>query len=236
MTALLVFLLGIAALFPYLEAYAAPRLQSSSPSMQKVLRFLPAFLLLGVSALAGFYIFSTTLLQTALAFLIAAVFIAWRKADSRDRGTIERWGTMILALSLTNFFTAPSPSVVAFPVTVLGVTALLSTPANHAVRATLNLARDPSGSKQKTIDHDSQPSLQGGRWIGPLERILLLLLAVSSAHAAVAALVAAKGVIRFPEISKDDSGEKAEEFLIGSLTSWTLAVLGALLITSVQPF
>jgi len=48
--------------------------------------------------------------------------------------------------------------------------------------------------------------------------------------AAIAAIVAAKGVIRFPEISQDKAGQKAEEFLIGSFASWILAVLGALVI------
>ncbi|VEI14743.1 Uncharacterised protein [Actinomyces viscosus] len=69
--------------------------------------------------------------------------------------------------------------------------------------------------------------MRGGRWIGPLERILILLLASVEAPAAVAAIVAAKGVIRFPEISKDEGGQKAEEFLIGSFASWILAILGA---------
>ena len=75
--------------------------------------------------------------------------------------------------------------------------------------------------------------MRGGHWIGPLERILILLLASVEAPAAVAAIVAAKGVIRFPEVSKDDTGEKAEEFLIGSLVSWGLAAAAAVFITSI---
>ena len=73
-------------------------------------------------------------------------------------------------------------------------------------------------------------SMRGGRWIGPLERILILLLASVEAPAAIAAIVSAKGVIRFPEISEDKAGQKAEEFLIGSFASWILAVLGAVVI------
>lgn len=80
------------------------------------------------------------------------------------------------------------------------------------------------------------PLLRGGRLIGPLERLLVVVLALSGGFAAMAALVAAKGIVRFPEISNDrGSGAKAEEFLIGSLTSWAsagavaivLVVLGA---------
>ena len=72
--------------------------------------------------------------------------------------------------------------------------------------------------------------LSGGRWIGPLERLLIVLMAASGPQAAIAAIIAAKGVIRFPEISKDEAGQKAEEFLVGSFASWILAVLGVVVI------
>ena len=73
-------------------------------------------------------------------------------------------------------------------------------------------------------------ALRGGRWIGPLERLLIIVLAGAGAEVAIAAVVAAKGVIRFPEISQDSTGEKAEEFLIGSVSSWILAALVSMLI------
>jgi hypothetical protein len=67
-------------------------------------------------------------------------------------------------------------------------------------------------------------TLRGGRLIGPLERLLIVLLALGGAQAIIAAVLAAKGIVRFPEISEDRrSGSKAEEFLIGSLASWALA-------------
>lgn len=70
--------------------------------------------------------------------------------------------------------------------------------------------------------------LKGGRVIGPLERIFITVLIVFNAYHIVAALMAAKGIVRFPEISaeakRDDAtGTKAEEFLVGSLASWGLA-------------
>lgn len=73
--------------------------------------------------------------------------------------------------------------------------------------------------------------LRGGRLIGPLERWLIVALALVGAQGIVAALMAAKGIVRFPEISKNSGeGSKAEEFLVGSLVSWGLAGAGALLI------
>ena len=83
-------------------------------------------------------------------------------------------------------------------------------------------------------DEEEVTALRGGRWIGPLERLLIIVLAGAGAEVAIAAVVAAKGVIRFPEISQDSTGEKAEEFLIGSVSSWILAALVAMLIRVVS--
>lgn len=80
------------------------------------------------------------------------------------------------------------------------------------------------------------PQLVGGRVIGPLERLLLVGLGLAGAAAVIAALVAAKGVVRFPEISADrGTGSNAETFLVGSLTSWAVAAGGALLIWCTMP-
>ncbi|MCM6760812.1 hypothetical protein NB037_00120 [Rathayibacter sp. ZW T2_19] len=76
-----------------------------------------------------------------------------------------------------------------------------------------------------------QPDLRGGRAIGPLERILVAGLTLSGAIGLAGAVFAAKGIVRFPEISRDgDRGSKAEYFLVGSLVSWTLALACAALV------
>lgn len=76
------------------------------------------------------------------------------------------------------------------------------------------------------------PALRGGRVIGPLERILIVALALVGGEAVIVGLLAAKGIVRFPEISADGRrGSKAEEFLIGSLVSWTIAGLAAAYLT-----
>ncbi|MDX2375692.1 hypothetical protein M4I32_02645 [Microbacterium sp. LRZ72] len=74
------------------------------------------------------------------------------------------------------------------------------------------------------------PALKGGRLIGPLERILVLALTLAAAYALLAAALAAKGIVRFPEISRDDGGDRAEYFLVGSLVSWVLALGVAVLV------
>lgn len=79
------------------------------------------------------------------------------------------------------------------------------------------------------------PALKGGRLIGPIERLLIVVLAFSGAPEIIAALAAAKGIVRFPEIAEDrGSGSKAEEFLVGSLTSWTLSAIAVLYMTVVH--
>lgn len=67
--------------------------------------------------------------------------------------------------------------------------------------------------------------LRGGRLIGPVERLLITALTLSGSLTVVAAIVAAKGIVRFPEISRDSAGgSKAEYFLVGSLVSWAIAI------------
>ena len=108
-----------------------------------------------------------------------------------------------------------------------------------APRWRLRLGRRVVGSVEQSTTEPGErvttSRLLGGRIIGPLERLLIVLLALAGAPTLIAALLAAKGIVRFPEISADrGTGSKAEEFLIGSLTSWGLAGLGFLLIVAAQ--
>ena len=81
---------------------------------------------------------------------------------------------------------------------------------------------------------EPQPSdrLKGGRLLGPMERLLILGLGLGGQLAAATAVIAAKGIIRFPELNSQrhegDSGinELTEYFLVGSFASWLLALAG----------
>lgn len=84
-----------------------------------------------------------------------------------------------------------------------------------------------------------QPSdkLRGGRLLGPMERLLIVGLGLGGQLAMATAVVAAKSIIRFPEINAQrdrKNGEPGvgiddvtEYFLVGSFASWILA-FGAL--------
>ena len=70
----------------------------------------------------------------------------------------------------------------------------------------------------------TEKSLQGGRILGPIERIFILAMALGGHYGALSAVVAAKGILRFPEISRDSAGgSRAEYVLVGSFVSWALA-------------
>ncbi|MFT4157500.1 MAG: hypothetical protein QM630_06170 [Microbacterium sp.] len=72
---------------------------------------------------------------------------------------------------------------------------------------------------------------QGGRLIGPLERVLVMILTLAAAYPILAAMLAAKGIVRFPEISRDgETGARAEYFLVGSLVSWVIGLSAAFLV------
>lgn len=112
--------------------------------------------------------------------------------------------------------------------TVLGAALFLCESANIVVRIALRSPAQSSRAEPEEIDL-TRVDLKGGRLIGPLERLLIVALVLTGFPPIVAALVAAKGIVRFPEIADDVrkgdglSGTKAEYFLVGSLVSWTVA-------------
>lgn len=105
---------------------------------------------------------------------------------------------------------------------VLGALVFLTESGNVVVRAAL---------RGGEVAPDAPTALKGGRLIGPLERVLVFALTVTGAFTLLAAVLAAKGIVRFPEISRDtDLGTRAEYFLIGSLVSWVTALGAAFLL------
>lgn len=136
-------------------------------------------------------------------------------------GLIARWaGWVHLPLS----HVAPTRLLM-----IVGVVLVQFATANQLVRLVLGSvgAVRPAG--------EPQPSdrLKGGRLLGPMERLLILSLGVGGQVAAASAVVAAKGIIRFPELNaqKGRNGEVGidevtEYFLVGSFTSWLLALGG----------
>jgi hypothetical protein len=161
---------------------------------------------------------------TALAVLI--VLSGW---SSPVNGLIARWSTWV-QLPLSHV--TPTRLLM-----VVAVVLLQFATGNQLVRLVLGSvgAVRPAG--------EPQPSdrLKGGRLLGPMERLLILSLGVGGQVAAASAVVAAKGIIRFPELSaqKNRNGdigidEVTEYFLVGSFTSWLLALGGIALVLAAR--
>lgn len=65
-------------------------------------------------------------------------------------------------------------------------------------------------------------------WIGILERTLIFIFIAAGQFSAIGFLIAAKSVFRFND-TKADGNKKAEYFLLGTLVSFTLAIVVGLL-------
>jgi hypothetical protein len=118
---------------------------------------------------------------------------------------------------------------------VVGVSLLQFVTGNQLVRLVLISvgAVKPEGQPQ------ASDRLRGGRLLGPMERTLILGLGLAGQLAAATAVVAAKSIIRFPEINAQKARENGtigidevtEYFLVGSFASWIIA-LGGLALAS----
>jgi hypothetical protein len=113
----------------------------------------------------------------------------------------------------------------------LGVVVAQVGTANLVVRLLLDAVGVPAT--------DNEKQLKGGRVLGPMERVFLVCLGALGALTAAAVVVAAKGLLRFPELQRvqrrgddepDGPSDVTEYFLIGSLASWLLAFAGAALV------
>lgn len=108
---------------------------------------------------------------------------------------------------------------------VAGTAALLTVPANWLVRWVLRVVR-------ADIPEESN---RAGRWIGILERLLIFVLVVAGQAAAAGIVVAAKSILRYPEISSTPQRIAPEYVLIGSLASWLLAFTAGVAVMGYLP-
>lgn len=103
-----------------------------------------------------------------------------------------------------------------------------------AATGTLNPAR--SAADPRPLEGPAH-SLKGGRLLGPMERVFIVGLGLAGDLTAASIVVAAKGLLRFPELqaARDErtSGPGihavTEYFLVGSFASWLIA-LGSLVL------
>jgi hypothetical protein len=108
---------------------------------------------------------------------------------------------------------------------VLGAFGIQLSTGNVLVRLVLKT----TGTIHPRADGGMPPTkLKGGRLLGPLERVFILALAMGGQVTAASVVVAAKGLLRFPELSSRRDQERihqlTEYFLLGSFMSWLVAL------------
>lgn len=200
-----------------------------------------------------------------IVLLLAAIpLVAWVTLSERTQrvGGGHGWALLVLgvtaaALLVTSGWASPPGGVLArwlewadlptvlyvtpqAALVVAGVTLVNLATANHVVRLVLisvgamRPARPGAASVEQPSDH-----LKGGRLLGPMERLVILGLGLAGQLTAASIVIAAKGLLRFPELQakKDDHSEVVglgidavtEYFLVGSFVSWIFA-LGSLVL------
>ena len=156
----------------------------------------------------------------ALAGLLVGLAIAFLGGEILENG--HAWPAVVDSGPIARF---PLDEVV---VAVGAFLVQLST-ANLVIRLVLDAVGVPATSNEK--------QLKGGRVLGPMERVLILGLGAAGSLTAASVVVAAKGLLRFPELQREVAGEPidgpgdvTEYFLIGSFASWLSALGGVALI------
>lgn len=87
---------------------------------------------------------------------------------------------------------------------------------------------------QNQINMSVGPGLQNaGKWIGILERVLVLTFVLTAQFQAIGFLIAAKSILRISVKSEDRARLLSEYVLIGTFISFTIAILTGLLASSI---
>ena len=207
----------------------------------------------GRRALAGLAAFAAIVVGL-LAFSGAASpaggpFATWLHwADLPGNGSLGP-GRVLLLVSLAVFNVATANIIVRLVLLAIGALRPSDvTNANAAAAAAASL----TGHAAPPTSGQPADRLKGGRLLGPMERLVILGLGLAGEFGAAGLVIAAKGLLRFPEIqaaARSSSGnagdpnsasyqggpagidDVTEYVLVGSFVSWLIA-LGSLALTA----
>ena len=87
--------------------------------------------------------------------------------------------------------------------------------------------------RKQIAEEDNESLNRAGEWIGMLERILVFTFCITNAIQVVGFLIAAKSIFRFGDLRETTDRKKTEYIFIGTLLSFTFAILIGLLINAV---
>lgn len=175
----------------------------------------------GESVTYGFGAHRFALPLTVLAALVAAAVLA-SAAWTPSGGLVGDW---LDATSLPVLAGAGADRAL---LVAGGLLVQLST-GNVVVRLVLGVTGTTNPMRTTT---GPAPALKGGRLLGPMERLLIVGLGLAGEVTAASIVIAAKGLLRFPELqsarASPASGpgihEVTEYFLVGSFVSWSVSL------------
>lgn len=177
-------------------------------------------------------------LACALWLLLSGLSVlVWR--DPRDRrsrlgrtpGLVTVLAAEVLGTAVVAWLAASGPTLTppwSWAAVVLAATAavLCGGVVTSCVLALADAASRPAGVRvQRTV-------LQGGTWIGALERLALTATLVAGWPEGLAAIVAVKAFARYPELRAGPNTGAVERFIIGTFTSlgWAAVCAGVALV------
>jgi hypothetical protein len=175
---------------------------------------------------------------------VLATWLGW--ADLPGSGPLPV-GRVLLLTGLVLFNVATANVIVRLVLLTIGALRPSDVTDAHAAAAA---AASLAGRAAPPTGGQPADRLKGGRLLGPMERLVILGLGVAGEFGAAGLVIAAKGLLRFPEIqaaARSSGGgatgpngsypggpagidDVTEYFLVGSFVSWLIA-LGSLALT-----
>jgi len=179
--------------------------------------------------------FASAVLASAIVVVLLVVLVLSLVGLRRPSTVLAAVGGALVAAALTIVVVLPpgATPLLGVPITVLGFAAA-TVGGNPFTRRALDIAagnrvrETEDGGIVILASHDADPAhartlMRGGTVIGYLERICTVVAIAVGFPEAIAAIIAVKGIGRFPELAE---AEARERFIIGTLASllWASAV------------
>ena len=183
--------------------------------------------------------------------VIAALVVLWGQTVTRAFGRGRAWvpllvlGASLLLGFLTSGWAGTADGLLGEWLESVQVPALQGMSADRALllaaaflvqlstgNVIVRLVLAATGTTNPTYgsepDPDPELRLKGGRLLGPMERVFIVGLGLSGHLTAASIVIAAKGLLRFPELQSRREQvwihRLTEYFLVGSFVSWLLAL------------
>ena len=189
--------------------------------------------------------------------VIAGVVVLWGHTVAGAVGRGRAWlpllvlGAALATGALTTAWTSPAGGLLGEWLESANIPALQGVSADRAlllagvflvqlstgnVIVRLVLAATDTTDPTYGSEPDPEQRLKGGRLLGPMERVFIVGLGLAGNLIAASIVIAAKGLLRFPELQS--KGEQVrihrltEYFLVGSFVSWLVALASLALLAT----